>query len=309
MSIDRRSVLKAGLSGVLGGSLARLALAEPSAAAAQLERLSDRLAVVRGVGGNVVALQGGDGLLLVDSGADGHTAQLTRALAAFAGGAAVRTVFNTHWHPEQTGGNEVLGKAGATLIAHEKTRLWLATDHYVPEEDRYERARPKAAQPTKTFYTTGSLTSGSEHIDYGYLLEAHTDGDIYVYFRDSNVLAVGHVAAPVRDPELDWFAGGWIGGRLDALTLLHSLANEATRIVPADGPVLSRAQLRAELDLLQIVYDRTVELLRKGDGPKEMLAAGALQGLARTWNDPAKFLYAVCKGLWAHHNVLTHDIV
>jgi glyoxylase-like metal-dependent hydrolase (beta-lactamase superfamily II) len=309
MRIDRRGVLKAGVTGVIGGSLWPLALASAAAEGTHLEPLNERLAVLRGLGGNVVVCRGGDGLLIVDSGADGRTQELATLLGAFARGVGVRTVFNTHWHRDQTGGNETFGSAGATIIAHERTRLWIATDHYIPAEDRYEKARPKAAQPTRTFYTTGTLTSGSEHIDYGYLLEAHTDGDIYVYFRDSNVLAVGHVAAPVRDPELDWFAGGWLGARLDALTLLHSLADDATRIVPAEGPVLTRAQLKAEFDVLQVVYNRTVELLRKGDSPHDMLAAGAMQGLARTWSDPAKFLYDVCKGLWAHHNTLSHDIV
>ncbi len=57
------------------------------------------------------------------------------------------------------------------------------------------------------------MNAGGERIDYGYLIEAHTSGDIYVFFRDSNVLAVGDVASPARDPELDYFTGAWIGGR------------------------------------------------------------------------------------------------
>ena len=60
------------------------------------------------------------------------------------------------------------------------------------------------------------MKAGEEQIDYGYLVTAHTGGDIYVYFKDSNVLAVGDVASPVKDPELDWITGGWIGGRVDA---------------------------------------------------------------------------------------------
>ena len=72
----------------------------------------------------------------------------------------VQTVFNTHYHLENTGGNETLGQAGAKIIAHESTREWMATPHWVPAEDRYEKPRPKAAQPTETFYTSGSLKAG-----------------------------------------------------------------------------------------------------------------------------------------------------
>jgi hypothetical protein len=40
-----------------------------------------------------------------------------------------------------------------------------------------------------------------------------------------------------------------------------------------------------------------------------MLKAGVMNGLARTWNDPRAFLYAVHKGLWAHHNKLAPNVV
>jgi glyoxylase-like metal-dependent hydrolase (beta-lactamase superfamily II) len=179
----------------------------------------------------------------------------------------------------------------------------------VPGEGRYEKARPKAAHPTRTFYTGGALTAGPERIEYGYLIEAHTDGDIYVFCRDSNVLAVGHAASPVQDPGLDWFGGGWLGGRLDALANLIRLCDGQTRVVPAFGPVIGRADLQAELDLLQQVYDRSVALMRKAYSYQDMLDAGVLAGLPRTWADPKAFMYAVCKGLWAHQNMLTHDIV
>ena len=59
------------------------------------------------------------------------------------------------------------------------------------------------------------MKAGDEQIEYGYLLDAHTGGDAYVYFKDSNVLAVGDVASPVKDPELDWITGAWIGARVD----------------------------------------------------------------------------------------------
>ena len=111
-------------------------------------------------------------------------------------------------------------RRGATIVAHENTRLWMATPVWIPAEDRYRPPRPKAAHPNKTFCTDGSMNAGGERIDYGYLIEAHTSGDIYVFFRDSNVLAVGDVASPARDPELDYFTGAWLGGRVDAMNRL-----------------------------------------------------------------------------------------
>jgi glyoxylase-like metal-dependent hydrolase (beta-lactamase superfamily II) len=273
------------------------------------QRLTDKLAVVDGGGSNVLVFSAADGLVLVDSGAPKSGDQVMAGLKSVAAGAKVQTLFNTHYHTDQTGNNEVFAAAGAKIIAHQRTREWMSSDYWVPAEERYEKARPKAARPTETFLTTGSLKAGTEQIDYGYLPLAHTSGDIYVFFKTSNVLAVGDVASPLRDPAFDWFTGAWIGGRVDAMDILVALANEQTRIVPAYGPVMTKAEFKAERDLMEEVRARLFKQVREGDGPKDMLEAGVLKGLARTWKDPDKFLYDAAKGLWAHHDKLDPNVV
>jgi glyoxylase-like metal-dependent hydrolase (beta-lactamase superfamily II) len=221
----------------------------------------------------------------------------------------VRTLFNTHYHADQTGGNALFAKEGATIHSHVITRQWLSTDYYVPAEDRWVKALPKAARPTQTFRNKGEMKAGAERIEYGYLLEAHTRGDIYVFFRDSNVLAVGDVASPLRDPAHDWFAGGWLGGRVDAMDDLLALSNDETKIVPAYGPVMTRAQLQAERDMMLHLYDRTTALTTKGHSAKDMLDAGVLKEVKREFEDPYRFLYDVSKGLWAHYTNFGGNIV
>jgi len=304
--LDRRQLLTGVVGGLLGG------LARPRRAAAQagaapgVVSLTDRVSLVTSGGTNVLALTTGDGLVLVDSGVPALTDRLVDALRPLGG---VRTVFNTHWHVENTGANGVLRQGGATVVAHENTRLWMATPIWVPAEDRYRPARPALDQPNETFRADGSMTRGGARIDYGYLIEAHTNGDIYVFFRDANVLAAGDVVSPARDPELDYFTGAWLGGRVDALSRLLALSDRDTRIVPGSGPVMSRADLQAERDLMKTLYDRTVDRIRQGDDADDMLAAGVMNGLPRTWKDPRKFLYDVNKGLWAHHNKLSPNVV
>jgi glyoxylase-like metal-dependent hydrolase (beta-lactamase superfamily II) len=260
-------------------------------------------------GANVVALSTTDGLVLVDSGAPRSGDSLLAALKSFAPNAKVKTLFNTHYHLDQTGNNEAFAAAGAKIIAHERTKQWMSTDYWMPDQDRYEKARPKAAWPTETFMTTGSMKTGTENIDYGYLMLAHTSGDIYVYFKDSNVLAVGDVASPVRDPALDYFTGAWIGGRVDAMDLLLKLSNDRTRIIPAYGPAMTKAELKAERDVMEEVRVRLFNQVREGKGPMDMLESGLMKGLARTWKDPYKFLYDAAKGLWAHHNKIDPNVV
>jgi glyoxylase-like metal-dependent hydrolase (beta-lactamase superfamily II) len=294
----RRDILTSTLAGALGF------WAAPRTVSAQ-QRLSDKLQVLDGGGANVVAFNAGDGSILVDGGVAKSSDKLIAAL----NGSKVQTLFNTHYHLDQTANNELFAAAGAKIIAHELTRQWMSTDYWVPLEDRYEKARPKAARPTETFLTTGSMKAGGEQIDYGILTLAHTSGDIYVYFRNANLLAVGDVASPLRDPSLDYFTGAWIGGRVDAMDLLLKLANDQTRIVPAYGPVMTKAQLKAERDVMEEVRARLFKTVREGDGPKEMLQAGVLKDLPRTWKDPDKFLYAAAKGLWAHHDKLDPNVV
>jgi len=318
---DRRSFLQTSLSGLAGlvsvpflGTLAGCeALAShPSAArAAPLpsEKLTERITVIRSAPGNVLALSSSEGILLVDSGAAASAAGVRASL----GGAKVGTLINTHYHPEQTGGNALFGAAGASIHAHEITREWLATDYYVPAEDRWVKALPKVAQPTVTFREKSQMRAGAESIECGYLLEAHTRGDIYVFFRDSNVLAVGCVSSPQRDPALDWYAGGWIGGRADAMDDLVKLANDETKIVPAYGPVITRTQLAAERDMMRYLYTRTTELTDHGRSAQDMLDEGLMNEVSQKFNrkfqDPYRFLYDVSKGLWAHYTNFGGNIV
>jgi cyclase len=292
----------------LPGSL--FAAGKASADGAKTTRLSDRLLLISGLGGNLVALRGEEGLLLVDSGAPGSTEQLQAALNRFARGAKVHTVLNTHWHAAQTGGNDVFGAAGAKIISHAKAAQRMAVDQYVPWEERYIKARDKVAVPKEVFYNgSKQLQFGKEHIEYGYLQQAHTDGDIYVYLQESNVLLVGDVVSPQLDPELAWFEGGWLGGRVDSQARLLGIGNEQTKIIAATGGVISRAEVKAEHDAMARAFDIVSESMRKGMTIEAMQQEKILDGLPRKLADQSKFIYAANKGMWMHYNKLSHSIV
>jgi glyoxylase-like metal-dependent hydrolase (beta-lactamase superfamily II) len=272
-----------------------------------VQRVNGQVGVVNVGGANVVVCNAPDGVVLVDSGASTGYELLATALRDFAPGKQVTALFNTHYHVDQTGNNERF--TGAKIIAQDNVLQWMSNDVWLPDQDRYQKARPKAAWPTQTFLEKGTLQAGGEQIDYGYLLLAHTNGDAYVHFKTSNVLAVGGAASPAQDPELDYFTGAWIGGRVDAMDTLLALANDQTRIVPASGPIMTKAQLKAERDLMEEVRARLWTRVREGLGPDDMLKIGVLNGLPRTWKDPKKFLYDAAKGMWGHHNKLDGNVV
>lgn len=301
---SRRTVLGKALAAGAGLACAPVL----RAVAADVVQLEGPLGLIQLDGWNLLARSTRKGLVLVDSGPAATSAALLGHVDALAGGDEL-TLFNTHWHAEVTGGNAALGAKGATIIAHEKTRLRLGTEYYLPHEERYQQALPPDALPTQTIYTEGTLAVDGETIDYGYLRQAHTDGDIFTFFRDANVLAVGDVASPEHDPVLDWYGGGWIGGRVDALDQLLALADDATRIVPAYGAVMNKTGLQAERDMMQFLYDQLVDQIRLGMSAQDSLETGLMEQLPRTFQDPYAFLYAAHKGLWAHHNKLAPNIV
>lgn len=302
---DRRDFLQAALAGATALALPPAASAgifSRSSKAAQIEAtsLSDTVTLYTGAGANVVTLSGPDGLLMIDGGLAEHSPALLKAISEHSGKKKIQVLFNTHWHPEQTGSNLTLGKAGTKIIAHENTRLWLTTEVHVDWQNKTYKPLPKQALPTETFYTNGSLKFGDETVEYGHLFQAHTDGDIYVFFREQNILVAGGVVTVGSYPISDYCTGGWIGGMVRATQTLLDLTNANTRIVPADGPAQGRDHLQAQHDMLSTLRTRYVEMMRKGMGRDDMIAAGATKEFDAKWGDPTVFVSNIYPGLWAH---------
>jgi cyclase len=269
-------------------------------------QLGDNLYLLSGAGGNVIARTGADGVVMVDGGLAQNADALAQAVAALPGASGnnspVRTLFNTHWHPEQTGSNEKLGLAGATIIAHENTRLWLQQNITWPWNGQKFKKLTKVAQPNKTFYDNGALDS---EIRYGYISDAaHTDGDLYVYFPQQNVLAVGDAACGQGWPVVDWWTGGWIGGIVGGLQRIQSVAsssgNRDTKIVPAVGPLLSVADITAQVDMYGTIYDRLNQMLNKGRGPSEGVEAKPAKEYEAKMGNPDEFIRRSFESLWAY---------
>jgi cyclase len=262
--------------------------------------ITDTIAQVTGAGSNVVVFANADGVVMIDGGLAERSADLLQAVSRHTKAPRPQILFNTHWHWDHTGSNERLGKAGTKIIAHENTKLWLGADFYVDWENRAYEPRPKIAWPTETFYTNGKLDMGTEEIRYAHLPRAHTDGDLYVFFPAQNVLVAGDLISTGSYPVLDVTTGGWIGGLVDATKALLDLSDEKTRIIPGTGPVLSRADLEAQHQMLTTMKDRLVGLMKKGMGTDDILASPPTAEFDAKWGDPRLFLVNAYKGLWGH---------
>jgi glyoxylase-like metal-dependent hydrolase (beta-lactamase superfamily II) len=259
--------------------------------------VGDRLFVISGGGGNVTVFNSREGVLLVDGGSPERSRDVLKLVRQRTGASKIHTLFNTHWHWDQTGSNLTLGAAGTRIIAHENTRLWLGTDVDSKWQHRtYERLPPKA-RPNQTFNTTGSLSFGGETLNYGYLPQAHTDGDIYVMFKNANVVVVGDVLSVGSYPILDYCTNGWIGGMANATQTLLGECNTATRVIPGTGPVQARSDLEAENTMLVALKLKLSQLLAQGMSARDMLASAATRDFDSRWGDPTLFVANAWPGL------------
>jgi glyoxylase-like metal-dependent hydrolase (beta-lactamase superfamily II) len=287
-------------TGLLG--FADRAAAQPSVPLRKIP-LRDGLSVIETAQANLLLLRTAAGSVLVDSGAPEQAAALSLAVAEELGGAPLAALFNTHWHLDHTGANDVFGKAGTKIIAHENTRLWMSTEYYVDWQDTTYEPRAAAALPNHTFYSSDPqplvLDLGGERIEYGHLREAHTDGDIYVRFRERNVIAAGGASGGGSYPIIDYATGGWIGGLIDANKKLLDLADDETLIVGHAGTVQTRAQLTDQHEMLRAMRERVEGLMRKGKSAEEMIASGVTADFdGRYGTDGALFTRNAYEGLW-----------
>jgi glyoxylase-like metal-dependent hydrolase (beta-lactamase superfamily II) len=263
-------------------------------------RLTDSLSVISGAGGNVVVAVGPDSVLLVNGGHASRALALLDEVSKLSGGKPVRTLFNTEWHPEHTGANDAVGKAGGAIVAHEFTKQYLSTEMTIEWQGVTHKARERQALPTKTFYAKGSMAFDDEQIEYAHLGQAHTDGDIYVHFKNANVLVAGDELAVGQYPIADYNSGGWLGGMVIANKAVLDATDAQTRYVPGVGPVQARAGLQAQHDMLAAMRDRLHKAFRQGMGIDDMLGAGLTKDFDAAWGNPEQFIAVSYRGMWLH---------
>mgnify|MGYP003109989893 CR=1 FL=1 len=303
VSISRRSLLKAVRRSVPGIALGSLTLQTACSADAPLtvNPLSDSLSLISGAGSNVLVKRAPGGeLLVVDGGLEANAEALLDSIEQSSGSGNITTLMNTHWHREQTGLNRILGETGSRIFAHENTRLWLGVEIERPWEDFTFAPLPESARPGETFYFYGNMDHFGSTVWYGNLVQAHTDGDMYVFFPEENILHAGGVIANDAYPLIDWWTGGWIGGLVNGLETLIGLANADTVIVPANGPVMTYAELLAMREMYNTIFRRVRDLFMNANSPQETLDAAPTAEFDARWGDPDAFV------LLAHQSLIPH---
>jgi cyclase len=282
----------------------RTSVAAQPTPASMLEvvQLRDNFYVIGGAGGNVLMQTGPEGVILVDS---GSAAQADEVLAAIrrVTPLPIRYIINTSMHAEHVGGNEVLSKAGLSILpgavaagaglgddvlSNFGYASVFAHENVLTRMSSAEPPIPSTLWPTKTFfYHAYSMYLNGEGIQIIHQPNASTDGNVIVFFRRGDVIATGDVVDATRFPLIDVERGGTLQGELDALNRLMAMSihnvpllwyPDRTLLVPGHGHVYDKLDLLEYRDAITIVRDRVQDLIDQGMTLAQVQAANPTLG-------------------------------
>jgi len=222
-----------------------------------LVTLSDHVYAILsdGVAGNIGIFENPDGLVLIDDQWVELVPKVKNLLASFSD-KDVKYVINTHFHYDHTDGNKILGKEGALIISHDNIRKRLAERQVLSLSNLVQHPYPSHGLPFITFSESLTLHEPNEQIKIIHVKNAHTDGDSFIKFMDSNIIHTGDLFVTYGFPFIDDNSGGNIYGMIDAIDTIVDHTDDSTKIIPGHGPISNKTDLITYRNLLQTVVTR-----------------------------------------------------
>lgn len=248
----------------------------------ETQQLSAGLVMLKGRGGNVVVSFGADGTFVVD---DQYVSQYQPIIDAIKvlTDRPVRFVINTHWHSDHTGSNEQMSGIGATIVAHDNVRTRVSTDQIIEFFKAERPALKPAGWPVVTFSDEVRFHVNGESIHVFHVVDAHTDGDAMVHFRNANVIHTGDVFFNGFYPFIDTSSGGSVAGMLAAVDRALALADDDTKIVPGHGELAGRKQLVEYRAMLAATHNAVATAMISGKDLDGVIAARPTAAFDAAW--------------------------
>ncbi len=245
------------------------------------EDLDNGIHMLTGQGGNIGVLAGEDGVFVIDSQFAPIAQKNLDKINEIAGGSPTFLV-NTHWHGDHTGGN---GNFGATIIAHENTRVRLSTQLTVNRAGRESVSEPTdpSLWPVITFAEDITLHLNGQTIEVFHTPTAHTDTDAMVFFKEGNVLHMGDVFFNGSFPFIDVGSGGTVAGYIAAMKIAYEAANDETKVIPGHGALASRTDIAASIAMLEGVQGAVAKAIADGMSVEDAVSADILAEWSEQW--------------------------
>jgi cyclase len=226
---------------------------------------------LEGSGGTIGVLAGPDGVLMVDAQFAPLSDKIVAAIKQISDG-RIRFLVNTHVHGDHTGGNENIGKLGATIMARENLRARLMKPAPLANG---QPGVPTAAVglPVITYDAPVVFHLNGEDVQLIPVPVAHTDGDTMVYFPNTNVIMTGDFYRSTGYPNIDRANGGTMNGMLAGFDAIIRLARPDTKIIPGHGAIVDKTAVAAHKAMMEGVRDKVAPLVRQGKTQEEVVAA------------------------------------
>ncbi len=227
-----------------------------------------------GAGANIAASVGPQGVLLVDTGNAASSDAVLAAVRTLSPNLPIQYILNTTHKNDHTGGNDAIAKAGRRLVDADSTQAVILAHESVLNRmsapDGRVSPRPVPAWPTDTFFTPRKEVYFNGEPAILHHQPGSTDGDTWVYFRRSDVIAAGDLYINTTFPEIDVDAGGHINGVLKGLNdLLQEIipvnnAEDGTLVIPGHGRVADELDVAVYRDMVTIMRDRVQDAVNRG---------------------------------------------
>jgi cyclase len=244
--------------------------------------LGNDVYMLEGQGGNITVAVAKDGIVMVDGQFAPLHDKIKAAIEAISK-QPIKYLVNTHYHGDHTGGNELFAKDGVTIVSQINVRNRLAAGTSNGLTGAKTPPAPQGALPSDTYTNFSKIRLNGRVADLKHIVNAHTDGDTYVWFKTANVLSTGDTFTNGRYPNIDFANGGNIKGMIAAADAYLKLTNARTKIVPGHGPLADRAALIEYRTMLVTARDRMEKLVKDGKSEDEAVAAKPFADLDAKW--------------------------
>lgn len=274
--------------------------AAAAASPVTVQPLRGGVILLQGSGGNMAAISGPEGILMVDDGIAVSKAKMEAQLKKIGPG-PIKYVVNTHWHWDHTDGNVWVHRDGATIIGQENTAKHLTQTIRVVEWGHTFTPLPAGGRVAMMVKTEKTLPFAGDQLRLRYYGPSHTDGDLSAYFTKADVLLTGDTWWNGLYPFIDYVAGGSINGMIKAANANIAMAGPNTIVIPGHGPVGNRADLVEYRDMLVAIRDNVAALKKKGRTIDQIIAARPTAAYDAKWGQmiisPALFTRLVYRGV------------
>ena len=268
------------------------------------QKIADDFYVLFGVGGNIIASIGANGVLIVD---DQFPQMVPKYKATIGelGGGAINFAINTHWHFDHADGNQALGPEGTWLVAQENSRQMMTKNNKINlvSQVRDQPAYSETALPVVTYDQSMRFHFNGERIDLLHFGPAHTTGDTAVIFRGHNVVHMGDVYNNAGYPFIDADNGGSLNGVIEFCSKVLQQLDQNAVVVPGHGPVAVYKDLADYVAMLSTIRDRMTALIRSGATLQQVVAAQPTAEWDEAKGDPANFLNRAYSSLSARESI------